>query len=496
MASRILLGLLAMGLLCPAQDAYCGAIDVGSRRELLVDDHLIDAFHGGAELRLHHPAPQEIVLEHNEPWEGSGTGYHTVFQDGPLYRMYYKAWQLTPTPGKLEIPHDTFAAYAESTDGIHWTKPLLGLFEFEGSKENNILWAGKGSHDFTPFKDPNPACRPGEEYKAIAYGPDPTGAYAFVSEDGIHWQMMREEPILTDGAFDTQNLAFWDEVHEEYRAYIRGFHEGIRDIRTAVSKDFQTWTVPEQISFPGSPEEALYTNQIKPYYRAPHLFIGFPSRYVERNWSPAMEALPSVEHRRLRASSTQRYGCATTDALFMTSRDGAVFHRWGEAFLRPGLRTEHNWAYGDNYIAWQVVETESAMDGAPRELSLYATESYWTGNSSLLRRYTLRVDGFVSAYAPLGGGEVIMKPLLFDGTQIEINFSTSAGGSLRIEIQDAEGTPIPGFALEDAPELFGDALEYVAPWKDGATLERLRGVPIRLRFVLHDADLYAFRFRP
>lgn len=487
--------LLAAGLVLAAAVAAAAPVDIGNRRELLVDDYLIERLGGGAELRMHHPAPREVVLVHDAPWEGSGTGYHTVFVDSDTYRMYYKAWHLDPQEGKLNLPHPTFACYAESDDGIRWRKPELGLFNYEGSKANNIVWTGKGAHDFTPFFDANPDCAPEAKYKAVGYGNDPHGLYAFQSSDGIHWDFLYEAPILTDAAFDTQNLAFWDTVRGEYRVYVRAFAEGVRGIKTATSPDFKTWTKLEWLAYPGAPVQPLYTNQVKPYYRAPHLYIGFPSRYMERGWSPSMEALPEPEHRHLRSSAGNRYGMAITDALLMTSRDGRTFHRWSEAFLRPGLRTAGNWAYGDNYIAWHVVETDSDIENAPRTLSLYATESYWTGDSSKLRRFTLRVDGFVSLHAPFSGGECVTKPFVFSGEALELNFSTSAAGSIRIEVQRADGTPVEGFALEDAPEIFGDGLARVAPWKAGGTLAELAGTPVRLRFVLSDADLYSFRFR-
>jgi len=492
---KVLLLALIVGSWAVSMAAAAEAVDLGSRLELMVDEFLIGEAKGGAALRLHHPVPREVVMVYDAPWEGTGCGYHTVFRDGDVYRMYYKAWHLHPTQGKLEIPREPIGAYAESTDGIHWTKPNLGIFEFEGSKDNNIIWMGKGGHDFTPFKDPNPDCLPGEEYKAVAYGPNPTGAYAFKSSDGIRWSFLQEAPILTGAAFDTQNLAFWDGLRGEYRAYVRDFKDGVRGIRTATSKDFRTWSELEWLSYPGAPVEALYTNQIKPYYRAPHLFIGFPSRYIERGWSPSMEALPELEHRRIRASCHLRYGTALTDALLMTSRDGLAFHRWGDAFLRPGLRTRDNWKYGDNYLAWHVVETQSHIDDAPNELSLYATESYWSGTSSQLRRYTLRIDGFASMHAPLSGGEFTTKPLTFDGKDLVLNFATSAAGSIRIEIQDPDGAPLEGFALDDAPEIFGDALDRVAPWEDNRNLSALAGTPIRLRFVMQDADLFSFQFQ-
>jgi hypothetical protein len=140
------------------------------------------------------------------------------------------------------------------------------------------------------------------------------------------------------------------------------------------------------------------------------------------------------------------------------------------------------------------VETSSDLEGAPPELSLYATESYWTGTSSALRRYTIRPDGFVSVNAPRRGGDMTTKPLAFEGSRLLLNVSTSAAGSLRVEIQDPDGTPRPGFSLADCDELFGDALDREATWKGSADVGSLAGKPVRLRFVLHDADLYALRF--
>src|SRR5690606_22651003 len=135
-----------------------------------------------------------------------------------------------------------------------------------------------------------------------------------------------------------------------------------------------------------------------------------------------------------RASAHPRYGTALTEGLLMTSRDGKTFHRWAEAFLRPGPERPDTWAYGDHYLGWHVVETRSALAGAPNELSLYATEGYWTGKQNQVRRYTLRLDGFVSLQAPYQGGEMVTKPLTFAGKELTLNFSTSAAGGIQVEI--------------------------------------------------------------
>ncbi len=532
--------LAAAGLAGASNLPSPGAIDVGSRRELFVDGALVERLTGGARLRLHHPVPREIAIVHDAPWEGSGSGYHSIFQDGSLYRMYYKAYDLRPTieasPGTEDGARShLLCAYAESDDGIHWRKPELGLHEFNGSKENNIVMiSGRvGSVEVDAahpavFRDGNPAAESDARYKAILRSRNPRGLLAFKSSDGLRWFPMLDRPIITDGAFDSQNLAFWDALRGEYRAYWRYFDEGtpavpsagVRSIRTATSKDFIHWENQADLGYEDSPREHLYTNQILPYYRAPHLFIGFPARYRERGhedrpdtvhgptsespegnqerirqWSQSLRALPELAARETRAAARERYGSALTEGLLMASRDGVRFKRWNEAFLPPGIERPGTWNYGQQYIAWHVVETWSALEGAPNELSLYATESYWGDRGSALRRYTLRLDGFVSVEAPMSGGEVVTRPIRFGGQQLALNFSTSAAGSVRVELQDRQGKALPGFALKDCALMFGDTIEREVTWTGGVGLDTVEGQVIRLRFVLNDANLFAFQFK-
>ena len=493
-------------------------IDIGSRLELMVDDYLIEQMSGGAALHLHQPTMREVVMVTDEPWEGNASLYRSVFHDGEIYRMYYGADQFNLAEGMVHSAHPGLQCYAESRDGIHWTRPALGLVEFDGSRQNNIVLAdgpmGETEIDadhIAVFKDDNPECQPDATYKAIVRVRKPQAAlFALKSSDGIHFSLLFDQPIFTNMHFDSQNLAFWDGLRGEYRAYVRHFQgvvpdrktsrytsdHGVRGILTATSKDFLNWTEPVWLNYPVAPSEQLYTNQIRPYERAPHIFMGFPMRYVDRGWTKQTDFLPELELRRQRAARSPRFGSVVTDGLFMSSRDGFNFKRWGEAFIRPGLRPQDNWVYGDNCIGWGILETESDLPGAPNELSIYATESYWTGNSMNLRRYTLRLDGFVSVQAPLSGGEFVTKPLVFAGEQLVINYSTSAAGSIRVEVQDEAGKPLEGLTLDDCPEIFGDALEQIVHWADGRGLGHLAGKPIRLRFALRDADLYSIRFRP
>ncbi len=483
--------------------------DIGSRRELFVDDLLVEKLVGGMEMRLHHPVPREIVMVHDAPWEGNATAYYTAFKDGEKYRLFYRAWNLNVTDEGVEPGANAqIECYAESEDGIHWRKPALGLHDFQGSKANNIVLVNGevggmmvGTEAAAVFKDENPSAPPHARYKAFFHFQKYAGGLVpFRSPDGFHWTPMSDGPVITDStrnAFDSQICSFWDTVRGEYRVYWRYMApaDGGRAIRTATSKDFVHWKNRADLEYLDSPPEELYENCVKPYYRAPHLLIGFPVRYIERGWSDSMQALPDFANRVRRAKSSERYGTALTETLVMASRDGVRFKRWNEAFLRPGVERTGTWNYGHQYMGWHVVETKSALEGAPNELSMYASENYWLGHSSRLRRYTLRLDGFVSANAPMSGGELLTKRIRFHGRQLELNFSTSAAGSLRVEIQDAAGRPLPGFALSDCPPIFGDTIERPVTWAQGPDVSALAGQAVRLRFELKDADLYAFQFK-
>ncbi len=507
---------MLMADVCVADEPTTGqkAVTViGGRRELFVDSALIESLKGSAQQRLHHPEPREIAIEHDAPWEGTGCGYHSVFHDGEKFRMYYKAWHLEVANGKVGTnSHPLYCCYAESEDGIHWKKPELGLVEFRGSKANNIVMEPGTMGDVTSdpghpavFMDDNPACPPDARYKAVIRASKPFGLLVYKSPDGLHWSPLHPQPVITEGAFDSQNLAFYDPNIGAYRAYWRFFTagqtdaagwkpSGIRAIRTAVSSDLVRWDGWKDLTYEDSPPEQLYTNAVKPYHRAPHLLIGFPARYVEKPRSDSLKALPEPEHREARSKAAERYGTAVTDSLLMSSRDGVRFHRWNEAFLRPGVEREGTWNYGHQYIAWHVVETKSELPDAPNDLSLYATESYWTGKSSLLRRYTLRMDGFVSVNASAKGGEVLTKPITFSGSQLSLNFSTSAAGEILVELQDVAGNPIPGYSIADCSPVFGDSIDRKVTWKGGADVSSLVGQTVRLRFVLLDADLFAYQF--
>jgi hypothetical protein len=473
-----------------------GPIAIGKRGEFFWDDYLIDTARTTARLALHSPQPQEVVLVHDAPWEGDGCDFHCILADDGLYRLYYLGWETMDPDVTHHVPNPIVVCYAESTDGKTWVKPNLGICEFQGTRDNNIILNEKTAKfdNFSVFKDANPACPPTERYKGVGIDVNDHYLWCFTSADGIHfhkaWQMTNQ------GRFDTLNIAFWDHHAGRYICYIRDFHDmppggtlndAVRDIRWMVSDDFRSWSTPVRLDFGDAGDYPLYTNVVQPYYRGDHLFVGFPSRYAERKeWTPNYDQLPGVERRRKRMKVCPRYGLAVTDCLFMCSRDGRRWQRWDEAFLRPGPERDYNWVYGDCYPAVGMIETPSHLSGAPPELSMYAFDNHWGAIPTELRRYTIRIDGFVSYRATFKPQRVVTKPFLFEGRDLLLNFATSAAGSVRITLRS-------GSDSLTSCELFGDSLaRRVFPGTD--EVARLAGKPVTMEIEMSDADIYSFIF--
>ena len=151
-------------------------IEIGARRELFVDDALVERLVGKAELRLHAPTPQNVAVVTDLPWEGNGTNYVTVFQDGPLYRMYYRGSHYSYLGGKDRPNTRDLYCYAESTDGILWTKPELGLFAWDGSLRTTSSGMVLGLTRSCRFATPTPGVRPTRSTKRWASATGRTGS--------------------------------------------------------------------------------------------------------------------------------------------------------------------------------------------------------------------------------------------------------------------------------------------------------------------------------
>ena len=470
-------------------------LEIGSRLELFVDDYLVEEMKG-VKIRLHSPQSAGKVFDFDRLWEGNTSWQLSVFKDGDLYRLYYLGRshpdyfrQSALKPGEVVISeHPNFLCYAESRDGIYWTKPDLGLYEFNGSMQNNIIGKPFGA----PFLDISADTNSAEKFKAPGeVGNNPrfgeiskksVGLMLWVSSDGLNWEKWREETLFVTSlpnAFDSVNIMFWSQWEQQYVFYFRYMSQDVRTFARATSKDLLHWTEPVPCTFNGKirPVDHLYTNAATPYFRAPHIYLSFPKRFHPLRQIHEDAPRPGI-----------------SETIFMTSRNGTDWRPFLEAFIRPG-RQERNWVHRTTMTASGVVAT------APDEISLYTSRNY-TYPSAYLERFVLRTDGFASVNAPYSGGEFVTRPLLIKGDDLVLNFSTSAVGSIRIEVQDEDGQPIPGFSLEESPVVFGDHIQKTIRWNrpgflptDPMKFERLAERPIRLRFVMKDADLYSLRFK-
>jgi len=454
-------------------------VNIGNSRELFVDHFMIEKLKN-VQLRLHHPRQEGIALEFAKPWEKKFSAYITVIQDNEIYRMYYRGMPESTQKGD----YHAVTCYAESKDGIKWTKPDLGIFEVNGTKKNNVILIEEPfTHNFSPFLDTKPGVPKSERFKAVA-GTEKSGLFGFVSSDGIHWKKLKEEPIFTKGLFDSQNVVFWSESENCYVCYFRTWtgdgYTGFRTISRTTSSDLLTWTEPVQMEFGDTPMEQLYTNATTPYSRAPHIYLAMPKRFF-----PDKAALSEEVSKKL--VDNPNYRVASSDAVLMSTRGGKKYDRiFMEAFIRPG-ETARDWVARDNTPALGIVM------GNDRELFLYRL-SHYAQPTVHVSRYSLRLDGFISVSSPFKGGELITKPFTFSGKSLEINFASSAAGGVQVEIQDNNGNPILGFTLGDCPEFIGDEISHVVRWKNGADVSELAGKPIKLRFVMKDADLYSLKF--
>ena len=341
----------------------------------------------------------------------------------------------------------------------------MGLVEFEDSKNNNIVWAGVGTHCFAPFKDSNPDCAPESRYKAVSRGRPQRkkGLYAFQSPDGIHWSLMEEEPIITMGAFDSQNLAFWDQQSQCYRCYHRSFRDGVRDIMTQTSSDFLHWSQPEPIRLPEVPREHLYTNAIQPYYRADQILIGFPTRYLPNEG-------------------------ARVEPTFMSGRDGRTFQRWIEPVI-PESAPQDRAGNRSNYMVHGLLELPKKY-GGDREMSVFGTEAYYEGPDNRVRRFAYRKDGFVALEAGEKVGSVLSRPIIFDGDSLHLNFRTGEDGYIRLKLADISD---PSHYLE-FNRLEGDFIDFRVE-NIATVLREFVGKPCTLELELKNAQMFSFQFR-
>lgn len=491
MKTALVLAFTAALCQLPAADPVT---DISDRLEIFVDRALIDTMEG-ATLALGQPRPEEISMTFDHPWESSiSAAYMTVIKDGGTFRFYYRGG--TRGANGIIKPGTEVTCYAESKDGKTWVKPKLGLVEFGGSKDNNIILGPtplRTSCNFAAMLDDRPGVPPAERYKAVgAATAREEGLVRLVSPDGIHWKLWSDEVIFAGYKLDSHNVVSWLPAEQCYAIYMRGWSEGgtpgnpkprdaYRTIARSVSKDFKTWSEPVRMQFSGEERPRnLYSNATMPYFRAPHILISMPHRMISE------EVVPRAE---LEAYGTEIRAIANSigDVMLMSTRDGMTYDRtFMDAFVRPGMERG----------AWHARSLFASMGIVPTgegEMSFYVSTNYAIP-SHQIRRYSLRTDGLASIHAGHTGGTVTTKPIRFSGDKLVLNYWTSAGGIIRVELLDEAGKPLPGYMAGDCQKIIGNEIRRVVTWKGKDSLGELAGKPVRLHFRIVDADLYSMRF--
>ncbi len=455
---------------------------IGSNRELFVDSFLIDKMIN-TQLVMHTPVDRGAVLFFDKPWEGPSSGYVSILKDSATFKMYYR--------GNTALDDDRVynaTCYAESKDGINWIKPNLGIYQVRGTINNNIVLYDNESveHNFSPFLDMRKGVPRSERFKGVG-GMDIFGLFAYASPDGIHWKKMDKHPILIDDRYDSQNVVFWSESEQMYLCYYRSWTRsdslGIRTISRTTSPDFIHWSKGITMEFGNTPMEHLYTNQTDAYYRAPQIYISTAARLI-----PKRVAITAEQARAINIDSGYfKSSPELSDVVLLSSRGGNRYNRtFMNSFIRPGTGY-NNWVSRTNYPALHIVETSST------EMSIYLERDY-VQPTLHLSRYSLRIDGFTSVQAGYTAGELTTRPFTFIGSQLSINYSTSAAGSILVELLDEEGNSFKSFSKSGCIEIIGDEINRKVTWKNNPDLLLLNGKTVRLHFLMKDADLYSFKF--
>ncbi len=471
-------GLLADEHLMFPVDMADWPVKIDQTRQLFVDDYLI-AKTDGITREVHQAIKYagNPLVGPDHPWERTplreGCPFHFVHRDIKTgrFRMWYAGYSAYALPSGMKTRYP--ACYAESEDGIQWVKPKLGLCEFNGSKDNNIIiHAGNLYGLIVEPNDPNPNRR----YKGIVWHEPPyvprEGYFLYVSPDGIHWTRERT-PLLVpsnervlNGIGDT-SLFKWDPKLAKYVCDVKIlFNPTFRCRALMESDDLIHWSRPRMTIYPDSLDDA--DSQIYGHmgFCYESMWIGF-----------------------LRMMHTRPVSYKQTTIELTASRDGHHWTRVGrrEEFIPLGKPEDWDAHYHD-------ASTEPIAMG--NELWVYY-RSTRSGKSSDKQTHCiglakLRRDGFVSLNAGEKPGILVTRPLTFEGKSLFINAEVAKDGYVKAEQRDMSGRPVEPFVLGACKPVTGNQLEAAVVWTGREAIERPVGASVRLVYELKNAKLYAF----
>lgn len=480
-----LLAIIALVCLCTVSKTVpAGLIDIGSRKQLFVDDYLIESVRDTK--RVMNQAEKvdgNPVLRADKPWEGNDVRVSAVIFDEheQLFRMWYTAGNLI--------------CLATSKDGLHWDKPVLGLVEFQGSKQNNILPPAQFKPYF--FKDMHES-DPAKRYKGLERRGTMSTTMQwnlFYSPDGFQWTPCSENPVIDTspriGRWGPTEFMGWDPIRQVYAVHMenslhRWSPAGKRLVGRAESPDMIHWSEPETIIVPDGQDPPDMD-----FYCMPA--ITYEGQYVGLLW-------------------TFRTIRTTIVPQIVFSRDGIHYNRaYREPFIARGAKGMFDAA---------VVYPITPIVHGDRILFYYTGGNYRDGKTlkALGDKAMFAVglamtprDRFVSFEGARFSDEAARKPysqvvtrsFTFSGSQLHLNLQANlyvgAGVSgpceVRVEILEPTHHVMSGFGFEDCDPLSQGGLDQVVSWKGRRDLSKLAGKPIKLRFHFRNASLYAFQFK-
>jgi hypothetical protein len=450
--------------------------DAERKKFLLLDERIIDRIENAkltvGTVEKHNRNP---LFVEDKPWEPRFDNlYANVLYDEEenLCKCWYSPFIIdestSNTPPKDRVNGGKFKyrgkhtgrrremgiCYAVSRDGIRWEKPSLGVVEFAGSKENNLVWRGPhGSGIFKDPRDPDPQRR----YKAFFKGKMISVGF---SPDGIHWSDAIACPEA-NVAGDTHNNALWAPTLSEYvgitrtRAKPRG-----RQVARTSSKNFLKWT-QAHVVFEGL-ENHLQTYAMPVFYYA-GVYLGLPAIYN---------------------SDTDR-----THTELAWSPDTITWHR-----IDPGTPLIANGPEKGQYD-WGTVYAAACPVFLKDEIRLYYgscddKHSGWRNGYFCLA--TLHPDGF-GGYAPISPDApaiIVTKPILATGHLIALTADVRTGGSVTATLFDANGN-----TLAQSKPLKKNATDTELQWPGPFKSAALKGKMIHFKFQMRNATLYSFAFQ-
>jgi len=457
-------------------------VDVGLRKQLLVDDRVIAERSNlerelGRVTKLNGGKP---ILVRDQPWETACWFYGTALHDGEKFQMWYRA------------SFEPFAlGYAESRDGLRWIKPKLGLVEFGGTRENNIIDVELGlAYSFSCFIDPHET-DPAHKYKCCWGHPRKIRACLGHSADGIRWTPYNGGEPVTGRAADTHSHLLWDEDAGVYRLFTRTDYQRflaaemeVRGHRTMTNPDVRrnptAWKLGRNWHFNREPEE-YRRRQV--YSMTDWIHEGVHFALISLYEYPEDRSEGPLDLRK-------RHERDVLSFYIATSRDA---DRWDFRWVYSGRPLVPRGPDG-SFDKDMVIPPSNIITHQDRHWIYYAGSNERHG--SVRTEYgigvaTLRLDGFVALVAGEKTGTVLTRPFRLLGDRLEINADASRG-RLQVEILDAAGRPLEGLASRP---IRTDSLRSVPRWSGAEDLSKLEGRTVRIRFTLENTKLYAFRVR-